>query len=363
MTGKIEQANQVCKQFSQAKVNEITPLGNGLINDTFLIKTDSLQFVLQRINEQVFPYPALIMENLLLLNQHTHYQRSQRVKLKIPAVIKTHLQQAYYLDQNKHCWRAMEFIPNSQSKEEIEHQSDAQKIGSALAHFHLLFATVDIALLHDTLPGFHITPEYFRHFQQVENKDKKIKRCKKRQFCDSFIEQFKEKIEILEQAKEKGLLTERITHGDPKLNNFLFDRTTGDIVSLIDLDTVKPGLVHYDIADCVRSCCHNEQTDSFNLELCRLILDSYLHEASIFLTDQDYHFLYPAIEMIPFELGLRFLTDYLKGSQYFKVDYPEHNLERAVAQFKLCQDISRQEVEIKKIISTRSNINSCKFPL
>jgi hypothetical protein len=137
----------------------------------------------------------------------------------------------------------------------------------------------------------------------------------------------------------------------------MIDDATGQAVSIVDLDTVKPGLVHYDIGDCLRSGCNllGEETEEWELvefdpELCRAILQGYLSLAGDFLTANDYEYIYDAIRLIAFELGLRFFTDYLEGNVYFKASHQEHNLARALVQFKLTQSIESQEEAIRLII-------------
>jgi Ser/Thr protein kinase RdoA (MazF antagonist) len=343
-------AQQVCKQFTKATIKSVTALGNGLINDTSLVSTNNAPFVLQRINTQVFPEPGQIMENLEQLNKHIKNHHS-KVELIIPGVLKTLAQQTYHIDKENNYWRAIDFIENTESKERIDRQEEAEQVGWALGHFHRLLCNANIELFHDTLPGFHITPNYFKQYQIVKKQQPERMRSEKAQQCKQIIASFRAKINSLENAKNAGLLTDRITHGDPKLNNFLFDKGTDKIISLIDLDTVKPGLIHYDIADCIRSCCHVEPSNAFDLALCKIILNSYLKETAVFFTCHDYEFLYPAIELIPFELGLRFFTDYLLGNQYFKVTSNEQNLDRALAQFQLCKNITEQEEQIKQIIA------------
>ena len=149
----------------------------------------------------------------------------------------------------------------------------------------------------------------------------------------------------------------RPIHADPKINNFMIDEDTGYAVSLIDLDTVKPGLVHYDIGDCLRSGCNLMGEDAeqwemvrFDPELCQAILQGYLSLAKEFLTDNDYDYLYDAIRLIAFELGLRFFTDYLEGNVYFKTGHQKHNLARALVQFKLAESIEYQETAIRAVI-------------
>ena len=155
----------------------------------------------------------------------------------------------------------------------------------------------------------------------------------------------------------------RIIHGDPKINNIMVDNTTGRAVSIIDLDTVMPGLVQYDIGDCLRSCCNTGGEDApdisavhFDIGLCRAVLSGYMEEAQRFLTESDLDYFFAAVRLIPFELGLRFYTDFLEGNAYFKVSSTSQNLDRAMAQFKLVQSIEEQEEGIREIIAEWSSI-------
>jgi Ser/Thr protein kinase RdoA (MazF antagonist) len=338
----------IAHQFAQA-VTEITPLGNGLINDTFLVTTTSSRFVLQRINRHVFPVPEQIMVNLIMLNRHLEQKSGAAVKLKIPAILKTTTSHDYYQDEQGDYWRAIAFIANTESLETISNISQAQQAGFALGHFHRLVSDLDPLHLHDTLPGFHIAPGYLSHYRQILTQAPR-QLAPESLYCAEFIANNQHLADDLEAAKQQGLLSIRVIHGDPKLNNFLFDQHSKKIVSIIDLDTVKPGLVHYDIGDCLRSCCHRLESNEFDLDICTAILSNYLAEAGAFFSDYDYHYLYAAIQLIPFELGLRFYTDYLEGNRYFKVIEPEQNLQRAAGQFQLCKSIMAQESAIKTLI-------------
>jgi Ser/Thr protein kinase RdoA (MazF antagonist) len=356
----------IASRFSHA-VAKIMPLGNGLINDTYLVATQSSPFVLQRINHVVFPAPEQIMANLTMLNQHVAQKRSASVKLQIPEILKTTDNAPLYRDESGNYWRALSFIADTESIESIEsidNIGNAEQVGFALGHFHRLLSDLNPVLLHDTLPGFHITPEYLKHYHQVLQQPVKPATAKdggsvaigrepmrQNRYCADFIARFQHIADDLEAAGQQGLLSLRIIHGDPKLNNFLFDRHSKKIVSIIDLDTVKPGLVHYDIGDCLRSCCYISEPVGFDLDICAALLQSYLTEAGVFFTEHDYHYLYPAIRLIPFELGIRFYTDYLEGDRYFKVTEPKQNLQRAINQFQLCESIMAQESAIKGLIS------------
>ena len=338
----------IAHQFADG-VTGLSPLGNGLINDTFLATTPASQFVLQRINRTVFPKPEQIMANLIRLNRHLEQKPGATVKLKIPAILKTASNHDFHQDERGDYWRALAFIANTESPETISHIDQARQTGFALGHFHRLVSDLDPALLLDTLPGFHIAPGYLSHYHQVLTQAP-TQAIPESLYCAAFIDRHQHLTDELETAKQQGLLSLRVIHGDPKLNNFLFDRDSKKIVSLIDLDTVKPGLVHYDIGDCLRSCCHNLASNTFDLELCAAILKSYLSEVGVFFSGYDYQYLYAAIRLIPFELGLRFYTDYLEGNRYFKVSEPEQNLQRATAQFQLCASIMAQESAISALI-------------
>lgn len=339
----------IAEQFAkQQTILSIEPLGNGLINDTFLVSNSGQSFVLQRINQQVFPAPAQVMANLQQLSQHLAQQAS---KLQFPAVLLTNTQQAFYRDSQQQIWRGLELISPAESREQLSNDDEAAQVGFALAHFHRLCSNLTTERLLDTLPGFHITPQYFQQYQAIINQPLSVENDHDFRFCRNFIAGHADQLSILEDAKQRGELVERVIHGDPKLNNFLFQPDSQTIISLIDLDTVKPGLVHYDIGDCLRSCCHLTDSNQFDLARCEIILNSYLQEAGGFFSAADYDYLYAAIWLIPFELGLRFFSDYLQGNRYFKIQYPQHNLHRAKAQFALCADIETQQLQIKRLIT------------
>lgn len=325
-------------------ITSIAPLGQGLINDTFLVSTPTDCFVLQRINRQVFPEPEHIMANLCQLNQHIQQKTSQ---LQLPKLLNTRTQQPFFRDDLGDVWRALSFIANSESLTQLDNLDIAAQIGFALGQFHCLVSDLNPALLYDTLPSFHIAPDYLHQYQQVLRQPTVLP---EHAGCKAFIDHYQHFTDDLEIAKQQGLLKLRVIHGDPKLDNFLFDKHSSKVLSLIDLDTVKAGLVHYDIADCLRSCCHDKTTDAFSLTICQAILVQYLQETAVFFSEHDYAYLYSAIRLLPFELGLRFYTDYLQGNRYFKVTDAKQNLQRAIAQFRLCISIRQQETALKQLI-------------
>jgi Ser/Thr protein kinase RdoA (MazF antagonist) len=353
----------IANQFTpQGMVTNVQPFGNGNINDTFLVTTNSPspRFVLQRINTRVFPQPQLVMRNMRVLTEHV-YRRLQLAPLdrrwEVPRVLLTKNGQDHCTDADGSFWRAISFIESSQSFDRMEDTESAKEIGYALGMFHNLIGDLPPTQLADTLEGFHITPLYLQHYEKVlasyhsDNLSSEVK------YGLEFVASRASWAHVLEDAKAQGHLPLRLMHGDPKINNVMFDTDTNKAVSMIDLDTVKPGLIHYDLGDCLRSGCNpvGEETEDWNkvffdTGMCEGILQGYLSVAKTFLTENDYAYIYDAIRLITFELGLRFFTDYLAGNVYFKVKHPEHNLIRALVQFKLTESIESQEATIHKII-------------
>ncbi len=353
----------IANQFALLeKVTGVKAFGSGNINDTFLVTLDSSKeqhFVLQRINTQVFRQPQLIMQNMRTLTEHVQ-KRLQDTPLnrrwEVPRVLLTKNAQDHWKDADGSFWRAISFIQGSQSFDSMRDRSHAKEIGYALGMFHNLISDLPAEKLADTLEGFHITPFYLQHYEEVLPKTS-VRQSSEVNYCLQFVSDRQTFAHILENAKAEGKLPLRLMHGDPKINNVMFDIVTQQAVSVIDLDTVKPGLVHYDIGDCLRSGCNpaGEETENwesiyFDTDLCQEILQGYLAVAKAFLTENDYAYIYDAIRLITFELGLRFFADYLAGNVYFKVKHPEHNLARAIVQFKLTESIESQETQIRKII-------------
>jgi Ser/Thr protein kinase RdoA (MazF antagonist) len=213
--------------------------------------------------------------------------------------------------------------------------------------------------LADTLEGFHIMPGYLKNFERAfsQNGARSSRSTPEVKYCIRFIEQRRGLADVLERARAEGRLQLRPVHGDPKVNNVMIEDTSGRAISLVDLDTVKPGLIHYDIGDCMRSGCNplGEETENweavrFDPQIGAAILEGYLSQACNFLNADDYEFLYDSIRLLAFELGVRFFTDHLAGNVYFKVKHPAHNLLRALVQFRLAESIEAHEADIRHII-------------
>jgi len=349
------------------QIRDIEPYGHGLINDTFLVSTTTgRRVILQRINHHVFPEPVRIMENLRTLVNHIRRQKTAGKtvarELWLPEMFCARNGKDYVTDAQGGFWRALGFVENTRTLEKISSVSQAEEVGFALGRFHALIHDLDPARLHETLPGFHNAPAYFVRFLRASARPRRPSASLELLYCLSFVEARGSLTRALETAKREGKLKIRPIHGDPKLDNFLFDIKEDRVVSLIDLDTVQPGLIHCDIGDCLRSCCNpagespaDTASVRFDLDICQAILRRYLSETREFLTPEDYRYLYVAIRLIPFELGLRFLTDYLEGNRYFKTEWPDQNLHRAIVQFRLTESVEKAKNEIQTLVAGLSN--------
>lgn len=302
------------------------------------------------------------MGNMRLVTEHMaarlqHQSPAAGRPWKIPHVLSTLDGRDHQLDSNGSFWRALDFIDDANTFDTVQDLEHAYEVGFALGFFHLLIADIAARDLADTLVGFHVTPRYLAQYDAVPAA-RPARVSPEVAYGMRFIDERRLLAPILELAKERGKLTLRPIHGDPKINNVMIDRVTRRAISLIDLDTVKPGLLHYDIGDCLRSSCNlaGEETEQwetvhFNLDCCRAILRGYCSAAGGALTAADYDYIYAAVRLIAFELGLRFFTDYLQGNIYFKVRHEKHNLQRALVQFKLTESIEAQAGEIRAIIA------------
>ncbi len=349
----------------------VRPTGSGNVNDTYLAVFRTTfseeRFILQRINRNVFSKPHLIMDNLKVVTDHVHRRLEAEVEesdriWQLPRIIPAKSGADYLLDEKGDCWRAISLIASARSYEHIHSLEHAHEAGYVLGQFQRLISDIDPSLLHDTLQGFHITPGYLTGLdaalatesgQELAGNTSEAKRCMR------FVAERRDWCSVLETACANGTLALRPTHGDPKISNIMIDEDTGKGTSIIDLDTVKPGLIHYDFGDCLRSACNPGGEDEMDLEkvffdtdLCQAIVKGYMYFASEFLSDADRHYLYDSIRLISFELGLRFFADHLAGDVYFKTKHEGHNLHRAGVQFKLCESIETREPVIRRILGS-----------
>jgi len=355
---------QAAEQFigTGDKIAGIERFGHGIIHDTYLVVLEhqAKQFILQRINTDVFKDPAAIMHNLRLVSEHVR----NRIKIngswletewQMLQVIPTRDGRDFFIDAKEDFWRAIHFIRDAYPLERISSLAEAEEVGLAVGIFHRLTRDLKPELLQETLPGYHNVEQYLQHYDAVRGRMGSSRYAD--EFCRDFIASRRSWAPVLEKARKGKVLRVQVIHGDPKINNIMIDSHSGKAVSIIDLDTMMPGLVQYDLGDCLRSCCNivgEEACDPgsvrFDLGRCKAVLTGYTTVARNFLTSRDFDFLFDAVRLIPFELGLRFYTDFLEGNRYFEVSRDTQNLDRARVQFKLVESIEQQEEAVRQLI-------------
>ena len=351
----------------------LVPFGNGNINDTFLAvyrnTFTETQVILQRVNKAVFPRPEAIMANMHAITMHCHEKleadaacgRDDRV-WQMPRIIKTKQGEDFAVDDKGEVWRVITRILSAHAFDSAQSPEHALECGAALGHFHYLVSDMDPESIEDPLPGFHITSGYLAQYDEtlgdsrakdILNASMEAKRIAR------YIEGRRDFAVSLEKAVARGELKKRMFHGDPKVNNIMIDDFTGKGTAMIDLDTVSPGLVQIDVGDAVRSICNPAGEEELNLgkvtfdeTLFQAFMKGYMKEAGAFMDTADRAWLYDAVRLLPFELGLRFFQDYLAGDRYFKVRQPGQNLNRACVQFRLCEAIEARERSIRAFLES-----------
>jgi len=341
--------------------------GRGHINDTFVVsiaKDDGdVRFILQRINQHVFREPLALMENIRRITEHLKLESDEGRSCL--SLVPTNDGEHCYQDGDGGYWRAYPFIEGACTYVEVKSASQAREAAAAFARFQEMASDLPGPRLHETIPDFHNTPARYRQFHAARTVDAhdRAKHCIPEIEWALAHEQAAGSLVALQKA---GEIPERITHNDTKLNNVMFDEQSGEALCVIDLDTVMPGLALYDFGDLVRSTtmtAAEDETDlskvSMRMDYYEALVEGYLGTAVSFLTDTEIENLALSGQVITIETGLRFLTDYLSGDEYFRIHRPDQNLDRCRAQFALAMSIDEQLDEMQRVVtSVASRIRS-----
>jgi len=340
------------------------PYGSGHINDTYLLTFNTshpkpCNVVLQRINKNVFTKPVEVMENILGV---TSYLREQIMKeggdweRETLSVIPTASGKPYYIDSEGEYWRVYNYISDATSYNQVEKPEDFYESGVAFGHFQRLLADYPAHTLHETIPGFHDTKARFLKFKEVVERDVCGRVALVQPEIDFVLER-QEVAEIFGELLEGGEIPLRVTHNDTKLNNVMIDNKTGKAICVVDLDTVMPGLAMNDFGDSIRfgaSTGTEDEQDlskiSCDLELFKCYARGFMKGCNGSLTQKEIELLPMGAKVMTFECGMRFLTDYLEGDQYFKSYREDQNLDRCRTQFKLVADMEEKWDEMHSII-------------
>lgn len=337
--------------------------GSGHINDTFCAWFDQsgmrLRYIVQRINDNVFKQPVLLMENVDRVTKHAlatlraqeNPEAHRRTLTCIPALDG----KPYATDSSGSIWRVYPFIERARGHDELETNEQAYQAARAFGEFQKLAATLEGSRLHETIPHFHHTPKRLEALENAIHANAANRLGEVAAEIDFARSRAADCARITDLIAS-GEIPERITHNDTKLNNVLLDDITAEGVCVIDLDTTMPGSALYDFGDMVRTASTTTREDDSNpahigirIDRFEALAKGYLSTAT-FLNEAERANLAFAGKLLTLECGIRFLTDYLNGDVYFKTTRPSHNMDRCRNQFSFVKVIESRMAEMEEIV-------------
>lgn len=328
----------------------IAPFAGGHINASWVVGAGGRRFLLQRVNERVFPSPDLVMENVARVTAYASARDPRALRL-----VPTRDGRPWHVDAAGGVWRAFPFVEGATARETAGTADEAYAAARAFGDFVRLLGGYDGPRLHETIPGFHDTPRRLAALERAAAEDASRRLAGARAEVDALLAR-RPLAHALLDARDRGEAVERVVHNDAKMSNVLLDARTGAGVCVVDLDTVMPGLALYDFGDLARSTASDAAEDE--TELARVVVRrdvlaalaaGFLDGAGDAITAAERALLPTAARVITYEQAARFLTDYLAGDRYYRVsaERPRHNLERARAQIALLEAFEREDERVR----------------
>ena len=345
----------VAKFCTDSKATSIAPCGNGLVNHTFVVNTESnTRYLLQAINKNVFPNGAELVNNIYKITSFLKTKTDD--KRAVITLIPTSDGKYYHLDGEGVYWRMSDYLDDVVCLERFDTLDEFFECAFGFGNFQRMLSDFPVDTLYETIPNFHNTPLRFERFMEVVEKDPLGRAEEVMEEIEFFISE-KNFYSVLFDANKDGSLPIRVTHNDTKTNNVMLDQNTRKAVRVIDLDTVMPGFSVNDFGDAIRFGANTAAEDerdlskvSLDLELFDVYTKGFLRGCAGGLAETEIMLLPEGAKMMTVECGMRFLTDYLEGDVYFKTKYPGHNLDRARTQIELVRDMNRKWQAMKDIV-------------
>jgi hypothetical protein len=367
-----KQLQEISKQFQiYGEILHAETCKIGHINETYSATYDQggmrVRYIHQKINKRVFRNPPAVMRNLARVSAHLRRKLEDRqlphITRRCVTVVPTRKGDSYYVDKAGEFWRTFVFIEGVQTLEAVQSPTQAYQAGRAFGEFQNLLVDLPGERLHETIPNFHNTRKRFSALLDAIKKDH-VNRVQLAQPEIEFALKHEKIVDVILNAMAKGRIPERITHNDTKFNNVMLDVVTGEAMCVVDLDTVMPGCALYDFGDMVRTTTSPTLEDEQDLSKIKMhmpifeqLAEGYLATAGEFLTKAERSLLAFSGKLITFEIGIRFLTDYLSGDNYFRIHRPGHNLDRCRTQFKLVESIEQQADAMQKLVDKLSGVD------
>lgn len=361
---KLSEFSEVINSFDfDGELEEVRKFGSGHINETycavFTTKTGRKRYILQKMNKHIFRDPVGLMENISGVTSWLKkkiLENGGDTERETLNIVNDRTGTPYYIDKEGEYWRVYLLIEDATCYDQVQSDEDFYQSAFVFGNFQRLLADYPAETLHETIPDFHNTVKRFADLKKAVEEDA----------CGRAADVQKEILFVLEREQlthtlvdfqETGRLPLRVTHNDTKLNNIMIDNKTRRGICVIDLDTVMPGLSLNDFGDSIRfgasTAAEDEQDTSkvfCDLHLFEVYVKGFLKGCGGALTELEVELLPMGAILMTFECGIRFLTDYLEGDNYFRIHRDNHNLDRARTQFKLTVDMEQKLSEMKAII-------------
>jgi hypothetical protein len=335
----------------------------GHINETYSATYDQggtrVRYIHQKINQNVFKNPDAVMKNVMRVTTHLRSKleaaNERDITRRCLIVVPTRDGKSYFRKGDAF-WRTFIYVEGVQTFESVQSPEQALQAGRAFGNFQSLLVDLPGGRLHETIPDFHNTRKRFEAFREAVQNDH-FNRARDAKAEIDFVLKHEGIVDVILFAMAKKKIPERITHNDTKFNNVMLDTTTGAAMCVVDLDTVMPGCALYDFGDMVRTTTSPTLEDEKDLSKVKMqmpmfkkLAEGYLSTAGSFLNKHEKALIAFSGKLITFEIGMRFLTDYLSGDTYFRIHRPGHNLDRSRTQFKLVESIEKQEEAMQKFV-------------
>lgn len=363
----LETFSQLAEIFQlNGTVTDYSVISNGNINNTYDVTVEiegtPRHFVFQKVNIYVFKNPKRIMKNIAKITHHIADKLEEQGKDRDGVMhFATRENGKNYYTENQGFWRISEYVPGSVTFNSCEDLEKLESAGKAFGEFQTMLSDFDATELYETIPNFHNTRSRIAVFLRHVNEDP----CGRVDEVPEEIEKIKKLKPLairLNELVDSDELPLRVTHNDTKINNVLFDKITGNAKTVIDLDTVMPGLVAHDFGDAIRFAANSAAEDEKDLSFVSLDMARFEAFAKGFIPQIAHTMTKTEIETLALgaftmtvELAVRFLDDYITGDQYFKTKYRGHNLVRAKCQLHLAEDMLARMDEMNAIVNEIAN--------
>lgn len=331
---------------------QVTPLTSGLINNTWKVSGEDAEYIVQRINEQVFKAPLEIAANIRMIDGYLAEHSPSY--LFVSPVRNLNGEDIYFTPETGYI-RVFPFIAGSHTINTALNPSQAFEAALQFGKFTRLLSGFEARLLHITIPDFHNLALRYTQFEAARKAGDPA-RIKQSADLIATIGRYAHVVETFEKIRSSRGMKQRVTHHDTKISNVLFDEHDKGLC-VIDLDTVMPGYFISDTGDMMRtylSPANEESKDFAQIEIredfFKAIVNGYLSSMGDELTaEEQQQILYAGMFMIYMQ-AIRFLTDHLLGDVYYGARYPDHNFMRAANQLVLLRRLDEKAPALKEII-------------